>query len=175
MPNPKRISVFLLLFIVMPCTLWALNNKAHRSDPQQLSEEVDGQFFKMKLSSGFKREPVDEAGIFKWKKDSAEIFIVVGDAFIESRDTLFNALRKAIESNSSAGEEVKILKIKGAKALLSKETRVPEQKRLRSWRLVVLTDKKIVTIDFTAPAKEFDSFVPAFEESLRSFKIVPQS
>jgi hypothetical protein len=174
MPNPKRISVFLLLFILMPCTLWAQNNKAHRSDPQQLSEEVDGQFFKMKLSNGFKRESVDEAGIFKWKKDSAEIFIVVGDAFIESRDTLFDALRKAMESNS-AGEEVKILKIKGAKAMLCKETRVPEQKRLRTWRLLVLTDKKIVTIDFTAPAKEFDSFVPAFEESLRSFKIVPQS
>jgi hypothetical protein len=158
----------------MPCALWAQNNKANRAHPQQLSEEVDGQFFKMKLPNGFKREHVDEAGIHKWKKDSAEIFIVVGDAFIESRDTLFNALRKASESNSGI-EEVKILKIKGAKAMLNKEKQVPEQKRLRSWHLVVLTDKKIVTIDFTAPVKEFNSFVPAFEESLRSFKIVPQS
>lgn len=167
-------SIFLLLFIFVPCGLWAQNNKADRLDPQHRSEEADGVFFKMKLPNGFKREPVDEAGIYKWKKNSAEIFIVAGDAFIESRDTLFKALQKASESNSTI-EEVKILKIKGAKAMLCKGKQAPEQKGLRSWRLVVLTDKKIVTIDFTAPAKDFDSFVPAFEESLRSFKIISQS
>lgn len=165
----------MLLLILLPfCVVWAQNDRKDTPESRQSSEETDGVFFKMKLASGFTREPVDEAGIFKWKKDSAEIHIVVGDAFIESSETLFKALRKASDENSGI-EEVKILKIKGAKAVLSKEKHSPDQKRLRSWRLFVLTDKKIVTVDFTAPAKDFDSFVPAFEESLRSFKIVSPS
>jgi len=174
-PKSRLISRLVLLFVLMPfCVVWAQNDKKDLPESRQPVEETDGVFFKMKLASGFKKESVDEAGIYKWKKDGAEIYIVVGEAFIESAETLFKALRKASEANTNI-EEVKILKIRGAKAMLSKEKPGTDQKRLRSWRLFVLTDKKIVTVDFTAPAKDFDSFVPAFEESLRSFKIVSKS
>jgi hypothetical protein len=36
---------------------------------------------------------------------------------------------------------------------------------------VVIADKKIINVDFTAPARDFESFIPAFEEAVKSFKL----
>ena len=83
---------------------------------------------------------------------------------------LFKAMRKSAEKNKDI-QEVKTLRLKGGKAILYKEKPPEDPGRLRSWRLVVIADKKIINVDFTAPARDFESFIPAFEEAVKSFKL----
>ena len=117
---------------------------------------------------------MDEPGILKWKKDSGEIYLVVGNLFAGPADALFKALREAADRDKKL-EEVRTLQIKGGKALLSKEKAPDDPGRLRAWRLLVITKKKMINVDFSAPAKDFDTFIPAFEGAVNSFKLKPSS
>ena len=65
------------------------------------------------------------------------------------------------------------LQIKRGKALLCKEKAPDDPGRLRTWHLLVITKKKMINVDFSAPAKDFDSFIPAFEGAANSFKLKP--
>jgi hypothetical protein len=94
----------------------------------------------------------------------------VGDLFHESPDVIFKALRKAADQDKRM-EEVRTLKVKGGRALLYKEKPPEDPLRSRIWRLMVVTDKKMIDVEFSAPAKEFDSFAPAFEKAVGSFKL----
>jgi len=137
---------------------------------EQTAVQQADRFFDMKIPQGFTAEAVDEPGILKWKKDSGEIYLVVGDLFTPPGDTLFKALREAAEKDKKL-EEVRSLQIKGGKALLCKE-KIPEDPgRLRAWRLLIITKKKMISVDFSAPGKDFDSFIPAFEGAVNSFKL----
>jgi hypothetical protein len=79
-------------------------------------------------------------------------------------------LKNAAEKNKSISEH-KVLKIKGARALMYKET-VPEDKsRLTSWHMIVITNKKIIYVDFTAPAGEFSTYAVDFQAAINSFKL----
>lgn len=131
-------------------------------------------FFDMKIPEGFKSVAVDEPGILKWGKGNAEIYLVVGEIFSKSGPVVFEALRKAAQRDKGV-EEVKGLKIKGAKAALIKEKIPSELSRLRSWRLLVVTEKQIVNVDFTAPAKDFKTYIQSFDEAVKSFKIKSKS
>lgn len=127
----------------------------------------------IKPPDGFVREPVDESGILRWRKDSGEIYLVEGDLFVDSGDMLFKTIRKALEKDNTI-QEVKNLRIKGGKAMLYKEKPPSDAGRLRSWRLLAITDRKIINVDFAAPSRDFDKLIPAFEEALKSFKLTPQ-
>jgi hypothetical protein len=142
--------------------------------PVAATTEKPDRYFDMKVPEGFKLEPAEEPGIFKWKKDSAEIHAIIGDAFTESADELFQALRKGAEANKKMGE-VKTLRIKGGYGLLYKEKNPEESGRLRSWRLVVLTNKKMINVDFTAPSQDFNALAPGFESAVKSFKLKSSS
>ncbi len=131
-------------------------------------------FFDMKIPEGFKSVAVDEPGILKWGKGNAEIYLVVGEIFSKSGPVVFEALRKAAQRDKGV-EEVKSLKIKGARAALLKEKTPSDLSRLRSWRLLVVTEKQIVNVDFTAPAKDFKTYIPSFDEAVKSFKIKSKS
>lgn len=131
-------------------------------------------FFDMKIPDGFKSVAVDEPGILKWGKGNAEIYLVVGEIFSKSGPVVFEALRKAAQRDKGV-EEVKSLKIKGAKAALFKEKTPSDLSRLRSWRLLVVTEKQIVNVDFTAPAKDFKTYIQSFDEAVKSFKIKSKS
>ena len=87
-------------------------------------------------------------------------------------DTLFKALREAADKDKKL-EEVRALQIKRGKALLCKEKAPDDPGRLRTWHLLVITKKKMINADFSAPAKDFDSFIPAFEGAINSFKLKP--
>ncbi len=137
-------------------------------------QELDGGFFKIKIPPGFERDPVDEPGIYKWKKNSGEIYIVVGDSFVPATDSMIHTLRKNAQKDSKI-EEAKILKLKGGKGLLFKEKGSTKSNGLRIWRLIVFTNQKMLNVDFTAPIKDFPSLAPAFEEALRSLKLLSQS
>jgi len=142
--------------------------------PEPAAVEQADRFFDMKIPEGFTAEAVDEPGILKWKKDSGEIFLVVGDLFTPPGDTPFKALREAGDKDKKL-EEVRIVQIKGGKALLYKEKASEDPGRLRLWRLMVITKKKMINVDFSAPAKDFESFMPAFESAVNSFKLKSSS
>jgi hypothetical protein len=149
-----------------------------KSEPSGKQEKAAAQqaerFFDIKVPQGFTPETTDEPGILKWKKDSGEIYLVVGDLFTTPGDALFKALHEAADKDKNL-EAVSTPQIKGGKALLYKEKAPEDIGRLRSWHLVVITKKKMISVDFSAPAKDFDSLIPAFESAINSFKLKPSS
>ncbi|MFH1114557.1 MAG: hypothetical protein V1792_11600 [Pseudomonadota bacterium] len=136
--------------------------------------EQPGRLFDMKVPEGFDAVPNEEPGIFKWKKGSAEIYLVVGDLFVESGDLLFKALRKAAEDGEKI-EKVETVKIDGGQAMLFKEKPGKDPERPLTWRLIVLMDKKMINVDFTAPLKDFESFRGDFQKAVESFKLKSDS
>jgi hypothetical protein len=168
----KLLKVANICFALLVITTvgWTQEEKAPAEESAPTTIDIPGRFFDMKIPEGFKSQPVEEGGILKWTKDSGEIFLVVGDLFHESGDTVFKALRKAADQDKRM-EEVRTLKIKGARALLYKEKPPEDPLRSRAWRLIVITDKKMIDVEFSAPAKEFESFAPAFDAAVDSFKL----
>jgi len=140
--------------------------KAQR--PAQSDES--GRIFDLKVPKGFEQEPQEEAGIIKWKKNSAEIFLVVGDLFLESGQGLFDELFKAASDNKNF-ENVRKLNIKGGHGLAYTDKSPDDPSRLRSMHVTVITDKKVIQIDFTAPEKDFASLASDFETARKSFKL----
>ena len=149
-----------------------------QTEPEQDSESIvadeSGRLFDLKVPDGFKSAPVDEPGILKWKKGSAEIYLVVGSLFVESGDLFFNALRKAAAEGKGL-DKVEVLNFKGGKAMLLKDKPPKDQGLTMTWRLVVLMDKKVINLDFSAPVKDFDSFRDDFIKTIESFKLKPKS
>jgi hypothetical protein len=163
------------LAVILVCSTAYAQKKSGASEAKETAAaEQAERFFDMKVPQGFATEAVDEPGILKWKKDSAEIYLVAGDLFTMPGDTLFKALREAMDKDKKL-EEVSTPQIKGGKALLYKEKAPEDSGRLRAWHLVVITKKKMINVDFSAPAKDFDSFMPAFESAVNSFKLKPSS
>jgi len=136
--------------------------------------EEPARFFDLKIPQGFKPEAVDEPGILRWKKDDGEIYAVMGELFSNSAEGYLNVLHKAAEKDKSL-IEVKSMRLKGGRALLFKEKPRDEPNRLRNWRVLLVADKKVLSVDFTAPEKDFNSFVPAFEQTIKSLKVKPRS
>jgi len=141
---------------------------------QGKTAEQSGKYVDIKIPEGFKPEPVEEPGIFKWKKDSGEIYVVVGDLFTKSGDHLFKSLKEAAEKDGRF-QSVQVQNVKGGRALLIKEKTPSDSGRLMSWRLIVVTSKKILNVDFTAPAKDFKSFQADFDKASKSFKLKTQN
>jgi len=137
---------------------------------QAAETDESGRIFDIKVPKGFEPGPQDEAGIVKWKKNGAEIYLVVGDLFLESGESLFQQLFKAASDNKSF-ENVRKLNINGGHGLVYTEKSPGEPDRLRSMHMIVITDKKIIQIDFTAPEKEFVSMAADFEAARKSFKL----
>jgi hypothetical protein len=158
--------VLVVILGLLPCSFAT----AQQSSLDQNALQQPDRLYDIKIPEGFKSEAVDEPGIFKWRKDSGEIYVIVGDLFGESGDSLFKVLKSAAEKNKSV-QESKVLKIKGGKALLYKEKTPEDSARLVAWHLVVVTNKKIFSLDFSAPAGEFSSFVPDFQSAINSFKL----
>jgi hypothetical protein len=175
----ERVGAFLvlcLLTLVFFLPVVAQCQEKPKTPPvktENILENPD-RFFSMAVPEGFKPEAVDEPGIARWAKGSAEIYLVVGDIFQDSGEALFETLRKAASSDTRI-ESVRTLKLKKGRAVFYKEKPPEDSARLQGWRLVVLTDKKVVNIDFTAPAKDFGTFAPEFEKVVASFKLRPGS
>ncbi|MBI4962184.1 MAG: hypothetical protein HY913_02805 [Desulfomonile tiedjei] len=170
----RNLNLTKIAILVVAATLLcasAFAQEKPRSPESNLSEE-SARSFDIKIPEGFKAEATDEPGILKWRKGDGEIYLAVGEIIFESGEKLLEALHKAAEKNK-AFEEVKPLRLKGGRALLYKEKAPDDSSRLRSWHMLIVAKKKTIAIDFTAPAKDFASFVPAFEGAVKSFKLKP--
>lgn len=168
--NLLKVGNICFALLLVSTVGWAQGEKAPAEESAPSTIDIPGRFFDMKIPDGFESQPVEEGGILKWTKDSAEIFLIVGDLFHESGDILFKALLKAADKDKRM-EEVRTLKIKGALALLYKEKPPEDPLRSRVWRFIVIADKKMIDVEFSAPAKEFESFAPAFDKAVNSFKL----
>jgi hypothetical protein len=157
------------LVLILGLLAWSFA-AAQETALDQNALQIPDRLFDIKIPDGFKSEAVDEPGILKWRKDSGEIYLIVGDLFGESGDSLFKMLKSSAEKNKTV-QETKVLKIKGGKALLYKEKASQDSTRLVGWHLLVVTNKKIISLDFSAPAGEFNSFVPDFQSAINSFKL----
>jgi hypothetical protein len=172
MKYPRRITVLILLAaaILLPCTTFAQEQPKTTRKKADTSLEDAGRFFDVKVPDGFKSEIVEEPGILRWTKGSAQILLAVGDVFQESGDVLFKAIEAAATQDKRM-ESVTKVKLKKGRAILIKEKSPGDTSRLQAWRLVIVTDNKVVNIDFTAPTQEFDGFASDFEQVVKSFKL----
>jgi len=172
----QPVKMCLLCLLVITPWSWGRAEEKAASGAEALSGKPaqEARIFEMKVPQGFQSEAVDEAGILKWKKDSGEIYVVVGDLYAESGDEFIKTLLSAAENNKQV-TEVKNLKLKGGKGLLYKDKPPEDPGRLYSWHLIAVTRNKVVSVDFTAPSKDFESFTPGFEEAVNSFKLKPSS
>jgi hypothetical protein len=148
----------------------AQNDKDSQPKKEETGLEEPGRLFDMKMPAGFKAEGADEPGVSRWRKDTAEIFVAVGDLLFESGDVMLKSLRNAVNADSRM-EKPRAIRVTKGKGILYKEKPPEDQARLRTWRLVVVTNKTVISVDFSAPGKDFDTYVPGFEEAVKSFKL----
>ncbi len=166
-------ALWLLGLVALICT--ALNAQEKPTPGEKSGEnrqEETGRFFSLKVPDGFVPQPSEEAGILKWRKGAAEVYLVMGGIYSESPHDLFNALVKAAKANEGL-EKVTVLKIRGGVAFKYRDKPPQDPGRMRTLRLVVITEKKIFNLDCSAPAKEFPTFLRDFEACLKSFKLNP--
>jgi hypothetical protein len=164
-PSFHRISVILAFGLFLCSSVYAQGT----SIDENFLQHPD-RIFDVKIPEGFHSEAVDEPGILRWKKDTGEIYLIIGDLFGESGDSLFKVLKNAAEKNKTV-QEVKVVKVKGGRALTFKEKGSDEAGALMTWHFIVVTNNKIITMDFSAPALEFNKFAPDFQATINSFKL----
>ncbi len=162
------------LLILALCALLILICQISYCQPSQtrasIVRSVDG-VMEIKIPDDFKSEGVDEPHIFKWTKDSCEIYIVIGARLIGSRTAMINTFKRAANVDK-AMEKVKTLRIPNAKGILVKERVPSDANRLMSWSLKIFTVKHEINLEFSAPGKDFKSYSPMFEDVIKSIKIV---
>jgi hypothetical protein len=170
--NYKALNILVTMSVLAFVTMAYASSEDRRSSKadRSVSTESPDLFFDIRIPDDFKAEPVDEIGILKWKKDSAEIYLVVGELVADSGETLFKELRKAADNDKTI-KEIRVLHLKGGKGFIMKEKPPEDPSRNSTWRIIAVTDKKEINVDFTAPAKDFESYTQSFEEAIHSFKL----
>ncbi|MEW6351103.1 MAG: hypothetical protein AB1646_18760 [Thermodesulfobacteriota bacterium] len=142
--------------------------------PEQTAAAEDlSRLFSLDVPEEFKSQATEEPGILKWKKDAAEICLVVSEVFAGSADQLFQALRTAGEEKGEM-DEVKDLDLKGLKAAMFKEKPAKEPERLRVWRLIAIAKTKMFCLELSAPEREFPALTAEFDKVAASFKVKEQ-
>lgn len=169
----RLLLFFLVLLVASSAARAEEGDDSAKGGNANLPEEA-AQYIHVTLPPGFLSFRVDEKGIYRWRKDSGEIYLVLGEPFAQSRDLLFKELREAAKKDKRI-ESVKAWSVKKGRVLLIKDKQPKDPERLQTWRLIVITDEKIINVDFTAPAKDFKSFAPAFKKALGSFKLPKSS
>ncbi len=168
----RRLSLAACILMLVCFAAWAEDEpESEAGKPAELPEAA-AKLFRLKVPTGFQFQTSDEPGILKWKKGPAEIYLVVGDLFALPAQTVFKQLLESVEKNSDL-EKVRTVKIKGGRAFTYTEKSPKEPSRLRTLRMVIVTDEKVIMVDFSAPEKDFDPLVPEFEAAIKSFRLVP--
>jgi hypothetical protein len=164
------IPLMLCVLLSACAAAWAGEKAEDPAGRASKHSEQAGRLFEMKVPQGFRAESTDEPGILKWKKKTAEIYLVVGDLFSDSDEILFDAVRRALIKNEKL-ENVRTIPLKGGRAVAYVEKAAKSGERTRTLRLFVVTSQKTIIVDFTAPVKDFEAFAPEFEAALKSFKL----
>jgi len=166
-----KLWVACLCIVLTCCVAWAQGAAGDKPKPD-VNNILDqpGRLFDMKVPKGFEPVATEEAGTLRWRKGVGEIQLVVGELQYESADKFFRALCQAAESNDRL-QSVRILKLRGGKGLAIREKSPKDPDRLRIWRLFAISKKKIFSVEFSSPEKNFDSFEKDFKKALKSFRL----
>jgi hypothetical protein len=163
--------IVILLALIAPSSPWAADDKAESGRSAKEVAGVLGQVFRMKAPQGFVPARSDRKGIVKWRKDSAEIFAVVGDLKSRTPGRLFKELYLAVKKNKNF-EKVRKARIRGGRAFVYTEKAQEDRERIRTMRLVVISPNKIINVDFSAPAENFERYKKDFRSALKSFRLL---
>jgi hypothetical protein len=162
------------LIIIAAVLAGALGQAQEKTEPPAADQETNNEslsrLFSIAIPEGFKPQASEEPGIFRWKKGSAEISLAVGELFAGSPEYLLKALASAGEQNKQL-EEVKLLNLDGAKAIIFKEKPAPEPGKLRNWKVMAMTEKRCFSLELSAPEKDFPSLEADFGKALASLKV----
>ncbi|MGC8658664.1 MAG: hypothetical protein ACP5U1_06285 [Desulfomonilaceae bacterium] len=163
----KCLKIFpvLVCMILIGEPVYCQPQKTHGWISRQINDTME-----IKIPNDFKPEGVDEPHIFKWTKNSAEIYIVIGDKFVGSRTGIINAIKKSSLS-VKAFDQVKTVRIPNAKGIILKEKTPDDPDRLMCWELKIFSEKREINVQLSAPAKDFKIFSPSFEEVVKSIKV----
>lgn len=166
---------FIISSLIITCLFFsfAFAGTQSKDEPGETPSTVDedkGRLFDISVPDGFERVALEEPGMLEWRKGSAQILLIAGRNLSEKPEILFDKLVEAVKSNDSF-EKVEVRKLKGGMAFSYLEKARKKKKGLRTWRLVVITDKKILNLDFAAPEKDFPSYVKEFETAMNSFRL----
>ncbi len=162
---------FAFLLVCMSMSLSMAQDSDINLQNENSSEQNENydRYIDIKIPQGFVAENVEESGIHKWKKDSAEIYLIIGDLF-SSAKTTFDSLKEGAKANSKI-EVVQDLKLQGGQAFMYKEKPSDDPGRLRMWRIIIVTKDKMMTIDLSAPTKDFPNFINDFSSAANSIKL----
>ncbi len=149
---------------------WAQQQENILPDTTPAQNDKYDQVADIKIPEGYVQEPSEEPGIFKWKKDTAEIYLVLGDSFVESQDKVLEALKNGAKANKLI-EEVQDLKLDNGQGFIIKEKAPEDTGRPRLWRIVALNKTKMLNLDFVAPGKDFDKYAQDFQAVVGSFQL----
>lgn len=150
----------------------AQTDEASKNGNAEEEESVAESFFYLEIPDSFREISVDERDINKWRKGTAELYLVTGDLIRESPEQLLDNLLESLKKNKHV-EKVDVLELKGGMGLIYMEKAPENPERLKTRRLIAFTDKKILHLDFSAPAKDFDSYEADFAAVLKSFTLKP--
>ena len=167
------ISLASALFLaILLCSLAAHAEEEEITIPKQPVPPADpaDRFFDIKIPPGFEPIQSDDAGILKWRKCPAEIYLVVGDNLSKSSKKVYDELFQAAKNNKKI-EKVEAIRVRGGKGFMYKEQPPGDENKARLWRLFVITDQKIINVDFVAPRKDFETYSRDFDATLKSFKL----
>jgi hypothetical protein len=167
----SRLSLALFLSVLL-CGLLARAQEEEITIPTKPVPAVDpaDRFFDIKIPPGFEPIQSDDAGILKWRKGPAEIYLVVGDNLSKSSKKVYDELFQAAKNNKKI-EKVEAIRVRGGKGFMYKEQPPGDETKPRLWRLFVITDHKIINVDLVAPRKDFETYSRDFDATLKSFKL----
>lgn len=168
--HATRLCKIAFLFVLLSLSAWAQERTADTPSVGASASEYSGETFSFKTPEGFKQETSEEAGTTKWKKGSAEIHLAVGDLFAESEESLFGVLHDAATKDERI-EGVISKRLEHGRWLLYKEKAPQDGDRIQLWRLVAITQQKVISLDFAAPAKDFGGYVQDFTTVIESFTL----
>ena len=162
----------ILFFLILGFSLIVIPHIGYCQPTQKPESQVRlvDSILELKIPAGFRSEAVDEPHIFKWTKNSSEIYVVVGERLVGSVKDIINNLKKAAAGNKLL-DQTRTLKISNAKGILIKEKMPADPDRLVSWGIKIFTEKHELNIDLSVPAKEFKTYSPVFEEVVKSIRI----
>jgi len=168
--NEVMLTALVLALVFAGSLCPAQDQPAPTGEGVPSATEQAGRIFDMKIPDGFESQPAEEAGILKWKKGTGEIFIVVGDIFAGTGEALFEALHDAAKRDENY-QSVRLVTVPGGRGMVLEEKAPSDPQRSVTWRLVVVTKKNVINVDFSAPVQEFQSFTPDFQKALESFAL----
>lgn len=134
------------------------------------SSSTDPFPYQITVPEGFEEVTLKTPDIQKWKKGSAEIFLVMGRQRTKSVNKLYKRLFDAAKK-AKQFENVKESDVQGARAFQYTFEDKKGTEDVKILRLIAIAGSLIIHVDCSAAKKDFDGFKQEFETVIGSLKV----